>query len=208
MKTWLGAASAIGTIAMAAVMILSAQPKVSLDDDLRGWSIHGSDRPNFSVRDGVLRVEGPSGWLRSDQQYGDFILNLQVRFLTADADSSIFVRARTNSTFMRGWPNESYQVQLRVPTTPSPLPPLGGLFRHGMPAGETTLDNELLRRLFRGVNVWHDLSIEVEGDRLVVLLDGTEITRASNIQNSPGHIGIQGETGALEYRNLEIRPPS
>lgn len=185
---------------------LAQAPALQLDGTLRDWSLKGTTSGNFSSRDGVLRVEGPAGWLRSGRQYGDFVLRTEFRFLTADADSGVFVRAADNTAFMRGWPNGSYQVQLRVPTTPSSLPPLGGIFRHGTPNGETTFDADLVRKLFRGLNEWHALEIDVAGDRLIVRLDGQETTRAANIGNSPGYVGIQGEAGALEYRNVEIRP--
>ena len=61
-------------------------------------------------------------------------------------------------------------------------------------------------KIFRGLNEWQALEIDVAGDQLIVRLDGQQITRAANIGNSPGYVGIQGEAGALEYRNIEIRP--
>ena len=203
----------IGTLALAALIAvtigssgLAQAPALKLEGLLRDWSLQGTTSSNFSSRDGVLRVEGPAGWLRSDRQYADFVMRAELRFLTPDADSGVFLRAVGTSTFMRGWPNGSYQVQVRVPTTPSPLPPLGGIFRHGTPNGETTFDADLVGKLFRGLNEWHALEIDVAGDQLIVRLDGQQITRAANIGNSPGYVGIQGEAGALEYRNIEIRP--
>jgi hypothetical protein len=193
-------------MALAATAAGRAQAALQLDGALRGWSLHGTTTGNFAMRDGILRVEGPSGWLRSDRQYGDFVFRTEFRFLTPDADSGVFLRAADNTSFMRGWPNGSYQVQVRVPTTPSPLPPLGGIFRHGTPAGETSFDADLVRKLFRGINEWHDLEIEVAGDVLIARLDGQQVTRAANIGNAPGYIGIQGEAGALEYRNIQITP--
>ena len=185
---------------------LAQAPALQLEGALRNWSLQGSTAGNFSSRDGVLRVEGPAGWLRSERQYGNFVLRAEFRFLTADADSGIFLRAADNTAFMRGWPNGSYQVQVRVPTTPSPLPPLGGIFRHRTPNGDTKFDADLVRTLFRGLNEWHALEVEVAGDQLIVRLEGQEITRAANIGNSPGYVGIQGEAGALEYRNIDVRP--
>ena len=61
-------------------------------------------------------------------------------------------------------------------------------------------------KIFRGLNEWQALEIDVAGDQLIVRLDGQQITRAANIGNSPGNVRIQGEAGALEYRNIEIRP--
>ncbi len=180
-------------------------PAAALEGVWRGWTIQNTQAGNFTVRDGVLRVQGPSGWLRSERQYGNVSVRTQRRFMTPDADSGLFLRASATSTFMRGWPN-GYQVQVRVPSTPSPLPPLGGLFRHGTGSGETRFDADAdaVRSRFRGIGEWHDVEVDVIGTRLTVRVDGTETTRAEGVAGAPGYIGIQGESGVVEYRAFTI----
>ena len=175
------------------------------DGTLKGWVVENTDAGNLRVENGVLHAEGPNGWLRSDRTYRDFVLRAELRFVTPDGDSGIFVRAAGDGEFLRGWPDRSYQVQVRNPSTESRFPPVGGLFRHGMPAGDTTLDEATVRRLFKGTGAWHTLEIEVVGDQLAARLSGIEVMRAVNIIRTAGYIGIQGETGAVEYRVLEIR---
>lgn len=171
---------------------------------LDGWVVENTSAGNIAVRDGVLHVEAPSGWLRLERQFTDFTLRTEFRFLTPDADSGIFFRVAGNTPFMRGWPNNSYQVQIRNPATQSRLPPVGGLFRHGMPPGEITFDQALVERLSRGTGEWQDLEFTVAGDTLTVRFNGTEVTRAGNITRQGGPIGIQAETGAVEFRSIAI----
>lgn len=175
------------------------------DGTLAGWTIEGTEAGNFSVGDGVLRVEGPGGWLKSGRQYGDFSLRAEFRFVTPDADSGLFVRAAGEGQFGRGWPNGAYQVQIRNPLTESRFPPVGGLFRHGMPPGEMTFEPALVEKLTRPTGEWQTLEVDVIADRLTVRFNGTEVMRAANIANARGHIGLQGETGVLEFRRLELR---
>ena len=175
------------------------------DGTLKGWVVENTDAGNIRIVDGVLRAEGPAGWLRSERRYQDFALRVEFRFVTPDADSGIFVRVAGDSEFLRGWPNNSYQVQVRNPSTPSRFPPVGGLFRHGMPPGETDFDEAAAERLSTGTGVWQTLDVEVAGERLVARLNGTEVMRAGNISRASGYIGIQGETGAVEYRAIAIR---
>ena len=172
---------------------------------LDGWSVQGTDAGNITVRDSVLHVQGPNGWLRSDRQYGDFTLRADFRFLTDDADSGIYVRALGARPFMRGWPNQSYQVQIRNPKGRSRFPPVGGLFRHGMPDGELTFDETVAARLSKPTGEWQTIEIDAIGDRLAVGLNGVELSRAGNIANARGYIGVQAEVGALEFRTIEIR---
>lgn len=199
-------------LALPVLALLIAAPRAESDGDFvplfdgtfTGWSIENTSHDNFTIGDGVLRVEAPEGWLRSEVQYADFLLRTEFRFLTEDADSGIFVRAVADSEFIRGWPNNSYQVQLRNPLGQSPFPPVGGVFRHGTPQGETAFDPADAARLSTGTGEWQTLEIELAGDTLTVWLNGSELTRASNIVNPSGYIGLQGETGAVEFRRIEI----
>ena len=189
---------------------LSAQEAASwqtlFDGSLQGWTIENSSADNFTVADGILRVAEPEGWLRSAGQYADFRLRIEFRFLTHNADSGIFVRAVADGSFGRGWPNNSYQLQLRNPLGQSRFPPVGGLFRHGSADGPTQFDPYTADRASTGTGVWQTLEIEVVGDLLTAWLNGAQLTYAQNIANPSGYIGIQGETGALEFRRIEIQP--
>ena len=183
----------------------SAVPSTPFSGPFAGWSVQGSTDNNFAMRESALHVQGPNGWLRSDRQYGDFNLRTEFRFLTDDADSGIYVRALATTPFIRGWPNQSYQVQIRNPKGQSRFPPVGGLFRHGMPDGELLFDEAKASGLSKPTGEWQTLEIDVVGDRLTVRLNGTEVMRAGSIANARGYVGIQGEVGALEFRGLEIR---
>lgn len=179
-------------------------PVPLFDGTLAGWSIERAPGGNIALQDGVLRVAAPEGWLKSARTYADFSLRVEFRFLTDDADSGIFVRALDDAPFGRGWPGNSYQVQLRNPVGESRFPAVGGIFRHGKPPGETQFDAALAARVSTGTGEWQVLEIEAAGTDLEVRLNGTVLTRAAGIENPRGHIGIQAETGALEFRSIQI----
>jgi len=172
------------------------------DGTLDGWTIENDAA--VSIVDGVLRLDEPRGWLRSNERYGDFSLRIEFRFVDDDTDSGIFVRAVADGTFAFGWPNDAYQVQLRNPIGESRFPPVGGIFRHGKPDGETRFDPADAERLSLGTGVWQTLEIDVVGDTLRVRLNGEPLTEAFGIENPSGFIGIQAERGAIEFRAIEI----
>jgi hypothetical protein len=172
---------------------------------LAGWSVQGAEPGTFVMSDAVLHVAGTQGWLRSDRQYANFTLTAEFRFLTDDADSGIYVRAVGATPFMRGWPNQSYQVQVRNPRGQSRFPPVGGLFRHGMPDGEISFDPADAARLSKPNGEWQVLELDAIGSQLVVRLNGSELSRAGNIANPTGYLGIQAEAGTIEYRAIQIR---
>jgi len=199
---------ALLVVCVLAASVVGAQSQAMFvplfDGTLKGWVVENTAAGNFTINGGVLRVDAPSGWLRSERQFTDFLLRTQFRFLTADADSGIFFRTTGATQFMRGWPNNGYQVQIRNPATQSRLPAVGGLFRHGMPPGEITFDQAAVETLSRGTGEWQNLELTVSGETLTVRFNGSEVTRAGNITRQPGHVGLQAETGSLEFRTLEI----
>jgi hypothetical protein len=182
------------------------EPIELLDSELSHFTIENTTADNFNMRGSVLEVREPEGWLKSIARYADFELVSEFRFMTDDADSGIFVRALGEREFVRGWPNQSYQVQLRNPLGDSPFPAVGGIFRHGMANGETNYDEALAGVVSRPTGEWQTLRIRVERDALTVELNDVLITRAAGLANETGHIGIQGETGTLEFRSLRLRP--
>lgn len=192
-------------VAAAPLLPQSGDGFVSLfDGGLGGWTIEDSQPGNFTVEDGVLNVRGSEGWLRSEDRYSDFTLRAEFRFLTDDADTGIYVRAVADSEFIRGWPNNSYQIQVRNPIGESRFPPVGGLFRHGTPDGPLEFDPADAARTSTGTGAWQTLEISVVGLTLTVDLNGTRLSEAGNIANPTGHIGIQSELGEVQFRSIRI----
>ena len=180
--------------------------------NLDGWVVENSTANNFRVTDGVLHVEGPGGWLRSERQYGDVSLHVEVRFLTVDADSGVFLRAPgpASNIFIRGWPANAYQVQVRDMSVNKSTNPFwaGNLYRHRVPPGQTTFLPDVAIEAIRPTGEWQTFEIDVTADRVRVRLNGAQVLDAEGIVNPGGFIGIQGETGALEYRRIDIRDRS
>ncbi len=81
---------------------------VSLFDgkSLKGWEV--MNKAKFVAEDGVIKLHGGSGWLRSDEEYGDFVLRLEVRWMKPKQDSGIFLRTSKEG---KNWPNRRYEVQ-------------------------------------------------------------------------------------------------
>ena len=170
--------------------------------NLDGWVIESGGK--FSVKDGNIHVNQGVGWLRSEDTYGDFTLILEVRFLEKDANSGIFIRTlKGNKDDENGWPANGYQIQCR--DTTEGATPLGTMINYGGPVSNDVIDRDALENeAYLPTGDWHRMVIHCEGDRLTVILNGKVIMRSTGIMNSPGHIGIQGEHGLLEFRRIEI----
>jgi len=162
--------------------------------DLHGW--HVMNKGQFSVKDGVLFLNKGGGWLRSDKEYKDFELRLDFRFLHAKANSGIFFRASKEGN---NYPAKNYQVQTMDD------PSLASLFKGGLPAKNDKKDKEALQKVQKPAGKWQSYDISVQGPRVEVKLNGTVITTAEGLADIAGHIGIQGEGGQLEFKNIRIK---
>jgi len=168
--------------------------------NLDGWDIVNDG--TFSVEDGVLKINRGTGWLRSSDTFGDFILTMEFRFLEEGANSGIFVRTGpTSADDENGWPNNGYQIQCMDTLTGTPL---AHMIPYGAPPFEHQSDIEALKKAYKPAGEWHTYEITAEGESLRVSLNGVLITTATSIKNLQGHIGIQGELGLLEFRKIEL----
>ena len=169
--------------------------------NLDNWVIENDGQ--FSVEDGVLKVNRGTGWLRSAGVFSDFTLVMEFRFLEAEANSGIFVRTGPSShDDENGWPNNGYQVQCM--DTITGRAPLATMIPYGAPPFEHQSDLAALAKAYKPLGQWQTYEITCVSETLEVKLNGKRITTATNIKNLKGHIGIQAEHGLLEFRKIDI----
>lgn len=196
------------TIALAGNVALSAsdetfQERVSLFNgkDLSGWTIENGGL--FSVVDGKILVNRGTGWLRSDETYGDYILHLEFRFLEAGANSGIFVRTGpTSHDDEKGYPDNGYQIQCM--DTLEGQYPIASLIPYGAPEFQTQMDTEALASAYRPAMEWQSYDVVCVGESMKIWYNGVPVMNATSIKNLSGHIGIQGEQFLLEFRTVEL----
>ncbi len=194
------------SIAFAAVLLTAGcqGPKLFNGKDLDGWVIESGG--DFSVKDGLLVVNRGTGWLRSEQEFGDFTLVMEFRFLEEKANSGIFIRTGpTSKDDDNGWPDDGYQIQcMDIITGERPLGSMIPYGAGGFVDGDATTDLEALGRAYHPTGDWNLYEITCKGEDLTVKLNGEVITTSSKIKKLRGHVGIQAELGLLEFRRIEI----
>ena len=162
--------------------------------DLAGWHVMNGGR--FSVRDGVIFLDGGSGWLRSDKEYKDFELRMEFRFVNKGANSGIFFRASKDG---KVYPAKNYQVQTMD------HPSLASVYTAGLPGAKEKKDAALLKKVQKSAGQWLTYAITVRGGKLEVKVNGAAVTAAEGLAERAGYVGIQCEGGKLEFRNIRIR---
>jgi hypothetical protein len=157
--------------------------------DLEGWHIMNNGQ--FSVKDKVIHLNKGSGWLRSDKEYKDFELRMEFRFVSKGADSGIFVRASKDG---KNWPAKAYQVQTMDNNS------IGEVF-----GAKSKRDQEKLKKAMKKTGEWQTYVITVKDGNCDVVLNDEHITVATGLEPRAGYIGLQGEGGILEFKNIRVK---
>jgi hypothetical protein len=160
---------------------------------LAGWHIMNGGQ--FVVEDGVIKLNGGRGWLRSDKEYSDYVLRLELRFMKAKQDGGVFLRASEEGN---GWSSRRYEVQSE--NSPRMAKVFGAKYEQ---------DVELTQKTLKPDGEWNEYEITLAGPRLEVRLNGELVTKSDDLGKlTRGYIGLQGEGGFHEYRNIRIKDNS
>lgn len=156
---------------------------------LDGWAVMNGGQ--FTAADGVIKLAGGRGWLRSDKEYTDFVLRIEVRWLKAKQDSGIFLRASKEG---KNWPNRRYEVQCENSQR------VARIF-----GAKHERDEALAFKLLKPTAEWNTYEVTCRGKRAEVKLNGKLVATSDAFAAPSGYIGLQGEGGHLEFRHLRIK---
>ena len=154
--------------------------------DLAGWS--GVNDVTFVVTNGNLRLVKGMGWLRTDKQFSDFILEAEWRALEPGYDSGFFFRAGLDG---KPWPTDGWQVNLKDNA-------LGGLVK-----GYKTIVPAETPRM--PVGQWVKFRLAVRGRKITLDVDGERAGEFDELDAERGYIGIQAENKSFDFRNIRIQ---
>jgi len=161
--------------------------------DLAGWTTFGGVS-QWSAEGGVLTNAKSGANLVTTAKYDDFKLHLEVN-CPKGSNSGIYLRGR-------------YEVQVEDAVNPEPKSTdLGGIYGFLVPNENASA----------GAGNWQTFDITLVGRRVTVVLNGKTIIGDQTIpgitggaldsdEGAPGPIYLQGDHGAVAYRNLRITP--
>lgn len=163
--------------------------------DLSGWIARQASQTNmWAAEDGVLANKDKGSDLLTEATFGDFKLHIEVN-CPAGSNSGIYLRGRYEIQVQDDYGKEAHSRHL------------GGLYGRitptenaAKPAGEWQIfDITLLGR-------W--VTVELNGKRIIDHKEIAGITGGALDSNEgdPGPILLQGDHGAVSYRNIVLTP--
>ncbi|MBP6175612.1 MAG: DUF1080 domain-containing protein [Fermentimonas sp.] len=179
--------------------------------DLSNWefvvennAVHAEEV--FSLNDGIIKIKGePFGYMYTKEKYADFTLDLEYRWIGEATNSGVFfLIEETNNPFPKG-----VECQLMAGKA-GDLVLLSGadLNEYVLPEGveERPAFPVIEKQNPSSENAtgeWNKVQITVKDGNITVKVNGVlQNIASSNVKE--GHIGLQSEGKAIEFRNLVI----
>jgi hypothetical protein len=184
---------ALGTALLAHSSVQAADPAdagwttLFNGKDLSGWTVVNGGE--FAVTNGVIHLTRGAGWLRSAQQYTNFIFEAEWRALEKNYNSGLLIRAAAEG---KPFPTNVWQVNLKGTA-------LGTLMR-----GSKTLVTNAAPA--RPMGEWGKFRITVTGSHIRVEADGRHLWDYDQLDATSGFLGLQAENKSFEFRHIRVRP--
>jgi len=181
--------------------------------DFSGWrELNGKHK--WEVRDGMIIGtdvhERPNGFLCTEKDYSDFILELEVSIDTLMNNSGVQFRSRSTPDYLNGRVH-GYQMEI----DPKPQRWSGSIYDEGGTRGwlYTTELNKVGKKAFRN-NQWNKYRIECFGTTIRTWVNDIPISHLVDAESPKGFIGLQLHANnptdppggnQVRFRNIRIK---
>jgi hypothetical protein len=172
--------------------------------DLGNWTFFMKDKsldPSkiFTLKDGVIHITGPFGYMRTKAVYSDFRLHAEWRWPSEATNSGIFLFAQKTDTI---WPR-CVECQLSAGNA--------GDFvcSNGSDMNERTdKTKKVVKKMAasneKPVGEWNTMEITCKGNTIEVVVNGILQNKATGVTPSSGSICLQSEGKDIEFRNVSL----
>jgi hypothetical protein len=183
--------------------------------DLTGWVNVNCAPETWSVRDGVIHCTGfPTGALRTERQYENFILEIEWRHLTSGGNSGVFIWgtpiAAPGVPFLRGIEVQVLDNGFNIPGKNEWYTTHGDVFPiHG--ATMTPFGRHNKMRSFpseersKGSPEWNHYRIVGSNGVICLSVNGKAVSGGEDCNYRKGYLALESEGAPVEFRNLRFK---
>jgi Domain of Unknown Function (DUF1080) len=174
---------------------------------LEGWKVfvpEGKADGLWTVRDGVLVCAGnPIGYIVTEKEYQNFELTLEWRFDPAKGagNSGVLLRVQQPD---KVWP-KSVEAQLHSRNAGD----IWNIDDVTMKADVSRTEGRRTKKMHetneKPLGEWNRYRIVVDGGKLELYVNDLLQNAATDVDTTPGRIGLQSEGAHIEFRAIELR---
>lgn len=187
--------------------------------DLSGWVDVNTSPETWSVKDGLLVCSGkPTGVMRSEKQYENFMLHIEWRHMEAGGNSGVFVWSEAEIPKGRNLP-KGMEVQMlelewinlhpKRDGEPNHIGYISGeLFGAGgmtatpdNPRGNRSMSTELR---CKGKGEWNVYDVVCINGNVQLSINGKFVNSIRNASTRKGYLCLESEGAEIHFRNIQI----
>lgn len=209
---------------MSFIMMACQSPKENTQDEgawqslfnnenLQGWkAVMGA--AEFEVKDGEIigyaKANTPNTFLITEEEFGDFILELDLKIEDLSSNSGIMVRGQFDPAAREG---KGLVFGYQIEADPTERAWSGGLYDEARRGWLYPLDlNPQAKSAFK-MGEWNHYRIEAIGNEIKTWVNGQEVAYVVDEMDAKGHIGLQvhsinnpeDEGNKTYFRNVRIQ---
>jgi hypothetical protein len=162
----------------------------------------------WSVKDGVIVCKGkPFGYLLTEKEYGDYVLELEWRWPDKPGNSGVFVHVSgpdkiwpkgVEAQLFSGHAGDFWLVDgFKLEVDPTRQDPKNKRHYSRM---KTPKDVE------KPAREWNKYTITCKGDTIKLVINGQLVNQGKNAERTKGKILLQSEGAPIEFRNIKLTP--
>ncbi len=186
--------------------------------DLSGWVNANCAPETWSIKDGVISCTGiPTGAMRTEKQYENFILECEWRHLTDGGNSGVFVWGSPISApgvpFLRGievqvldhgYMKKADPKKPRWFTTHGDVFPIHGatMEPHGEHNGKRSFPSE---ERSKPSPEWNHYRVTGNNGTLTLAVNGKVVSGGDKCVWRKGYLALESEGAPVEFRNVRIK---
>jgi len=188
--------------------------------DLSGWVNVNTAPETWTVSNGVLVCSGqPSGFIRTDRQYENFILELEWRHLRPAGNSGVMIWASPTPATNAPYP-KAIEIQIldhqfytnmlaagkRVDwfTTDGDVFAIHGAVMTPFEPNDGRMRSFPRERRTKGSPEWNHYRIVASNGIVTLAVNGAVVSGGSNCVWRKGYICLESEGSPIEFRNIRI----
>lgn len=187
--------------------------------DLSGWVNVNTDKDTWAVRDGMIVCSGhPTGVMRTDRQYENFILHIEWRHMEAGGNSGTFLWADGMVPEGKRLPRgvEVQMLELEWPNLhrdrdgkPRDIAYVSGEV-WGVGGLKTTPDNprgvrsKSVELRCKGKGEWNTYDLVAVDGTIKLAINGKFVNGISKATIKKGYICLESEGAEIHFRNIQI----
>ena len=185
--------------------------------DLSGWVNANCAPDTWSVKDGMIHCTGiPTGAMRTERQYENFILEVDWHFLVSGGNSGVFIWGTPISApgvpFLRGIEvqvlDNGYDAKGKDEwyTTHGDIFPI-----HGATMKATGRTSKNKQRSFpsedrsKSSPEWNHYRVECNNGTIRLSVNGKEVTVGEECNYRKGYLALESEGALVEFKNIRIK---